>query len=207
MKANIFHIDKREVHIFMEDGGHATIHHNGEHMLTTYYQSRLENYDITNQTKEYIDSLDFTPCEEGKAYLHDWEEQDEITQEMIEDAVNWLNPHEVHLLNHLYWYIQLREFEKWKMMHSFMHDEPIKKWVNQYNFTNPFEDSWDALMPLVKKCANILGSFDYEDERRQKAEDIFYMDNMFSEFLDNDLNCIVLRCVEFIEWYNENAKR
>jgi hypothetical protein len=82
---------------------------------------------------------------------------------------------------------------------------PIK--LNSNTFDNNellFDKSWDWLMPVVKQIASIFGEWDYEDERRLKAEDIFYMDNMFAEFLQNDLEAIHTRCVEFITWYNEN---
>jgi hypothetical protein len=66
-----------------------------------------------------------------------------------------------------------------------------------------FHTSWDWLMPVVEKISSIFGEWDYEDERREEAEDIFYMDNMFSEFISADMDSIFSRCVQFIEWYNE----
>jgi len=70
-----------------------------------------------------------------------------------------------------------------------------------------YHSSWDWLMPVVKKISTIFGKWDYEDENRLKAEDIFYMDNMYSEFINNDIEAVLSRCVEFIKWYNnENNK-
>jgi hypothetical protein len=67
-----------------------------------------------------------------------------------------------------------------------------------------FHNSWDWLMQVVEKISKIFGQWDYEDPNRIKAEDIFYMDNMFSEFIDADIEAIYSRVVEFIKWYNEN---
>jgi hypothetical protein len=64
-----------------------------------------------------------------------------------------------------------------------------------------YHTSYDWLMPVVKKISSIFGKWDYEDERREKAEDIFYMDDMFSEFISCDIEAIYNRCIEFIEWY------
>lgn len=69
--------------------------------------------------------------------------------------------------------------------------------------TIQYHSSWDWLIPVVEKISKTFGEWDYEDERRLKAEEIFYMDNMFSEFLQNDINAVFGRVVQFIEWYNE----
>jgi hypothetical protein len=66
-----------------------------------------------------------------------------------------------------------------------------------------YHESWDWLMPVVEKVSSIFGEWDYDDERREKAEDIFYMDNMFSEFISSNIEAIYNRCIQFIEWYNE----
>lgn len=81
--AHVFILEDNEVDIIMSDGGHASIHHNGEHMLTTYYQSRL---DLS------IDNVDdmLTDLSNGKAYHNDWEGEDELSDEMIKDAIDWL---------------------------------------------------------------------------------------------------------------------
>lgn len=79
-----------EYTIVVEDGGVATLHHNGHHMLTTYYQDR-----ITEETSkdEIWDEL-----AEGKAYIKDWEGITEAPtkkelEEMVMDAVDWLVYH------------------------------------------------------------------------------------------------------------------
>ena len=107
--------------------------------------------------------------------------------------------------------------EENKLIAEFMgfkiQDNPNERFYNQY-FTEPngtwgsrieimhFDSSWDWLMPVVKKLTSIFSNLDYEE--REKAEDIFYIDNMFSEFLESDLKSIYERCIEFIKWYNEN---
>ena len=82
MKARIIYLDtsNTECDIFMSDGGVASIHHNGEHIITTYYQDRCDSED------EYI----WEKLSEGKVYCKDWEGEDKITDEMLEDAVQWL---------------------------------------------------------------------------------------------------------------------
>lgn len=92
-------------------------------------------------------------------------------------------------------------FQEWVMLHNFLYGSPVKKWITVDSYIDTF-DQWDNLIALVQKIAQTFGEWDYEDERRVKAEDIFYMDNMFSEFLQNDLDAIRVRCVEFVKWFN-----
>jgi len=66
-----------------------------------------------------------------------------------------------------------------------------------------YHKSWDWLMPVVRKCSDIGGMYDYDTPERDKFEDIFYMDNMFSEFLQMDIETIYIRVVEFIKQYNK----
>jgi len=73
---------EQEVDIFMSDGGAATLHWNQEHMLTTYYQSRVEDGENNPDVWDIL--------AEGKAYMKDWEGQHEYTDEMILDAICWL---------------------------------------------------------------------------------------------------------------------
>jgi hypothetical protein len=73
--------------IFISDGGNATIWHNGEHMVTQYYQSRLTEFNFDTCEN---DEHDWEELSEGKAYMKDWEKDQELTEEMITDAIGWL---------------------------------------------------------------------------------------------------------------------
>lgn len=71
-----------EASIILKDGGIATIHHNGNSLVTTYYQDRLKS-----RTVEIWDKLG-----EGKAYVKEWLEEDihYITNKVIDNALLWL---------------------------------------------------------------------------------------------------------------------
>ncbi len=84
MKAKVIFTSESEADIFISDGGVATLHHNGEHIITTYYQDRVVAEELNN------DESIWEKLSEGKAYIKDWEGRDIIDDEMIEDAVNWL---------------------------------------------------------------------------------------------------------------------
>jgi len=66
--------------VVTEDGGVATIHHNGDNYVTTYYQSRLTD---VNDPQELWQELG-----EGKTYSKDWIQFD--MPEMIYDILQWL---------------------------------------------------------------------------------------------------------------------
>jgi len=70
--------------IITEDGGVASLHHNGDHYITTYYQRNLNDCDLNN----YI----WDELSEDKTYMTDWD-GDPTTSEVITDALNWLAPH------------------------------------------------------------------------------------------------------------------
>jgi len=72
-------IEGEDTDIRVADGGVAYIYHNQEHLVTNYFHDRT--------TDEVIDWDKLT---EGKISLKDWEEQHEVTNEMIEDALAWL---------------------------------------------------------------------------------------------------------------------
>jgi hypothetical protein len=70
-----------EAEIRISDGGIATCRHNGDHMVSDYYQDRTESY-----TSE----IDWEELAKGKIYCEDWEYKQEVDQEIIEDALKWL---------------------------------------------------------------------------------------------------------------------
>src|SRR5210317_1694706 len=77
-KYKLIHVDE-DTYLRVDDGGIATFHHNGEHMLTEYYQDRCTSEEI-----------DWELLAEGKMYVKDWESKQEVDDEMIQDALNWL---------------------------------------------------------------------------------------------------------------------
>ena len=72
-----------EMMVIVQDGGIATCHHNGFHLLTEYYQDRIEKENVGSE--EFWDKL-----AEGKMYCHDWEEKQEWDEEVVKDMLNWL---------------------------------------------------------------------------------------------------------------------
>jgi len=73
---------KDEATIIMEDGGYATLHHNGEHIITTYYQNRVELFTFNYRMWNLLDS--------GIVYVKDWHTKQDIDSEAIQDALQWL---------------------------------------------------------------------------------------------------------------------
>lgn len=66
--------------IITEDGGIVSVHHNGENLVSTYYQTRLTDIrggDIWDELAE------------GKAYVKDWDEDTE-QDEIVRAALDWL---------------------------------------------------------------------------------------------------------------------
>ena len=86
MKEKIFYEiiteDRDDITIRTDDGGIATIHHNEEHFVTTYYQDRI----CTDC------EIDWEELAEGKVHHKDWNKphKKSIDKEMINDALNWL---------------------------------------------------------------------------------------------------------------------
>ncbi len=65
--------------------------------------------------------------------------------------------------------------------------------------------SWDWLMPVIHNCTKIIENYGYDSDERDYIEDeIFNLDNTLSEFLNNDIESVCARVVEFIKWYNQN---
>lgn len=71
---------RRAATIYTEDGGVASIYHNGELFITEYFQSRLT--EISQEEWDYIN--------DGKIYSKEWPHKSCIDEEMIEDALRWL---------------------------------------------------------------------------------------------------------------------
>jgi hypothetical protein len=70
-----------DIDIRTEDGGVATIRHNGERYLTEYYQTRDKGT-----------TIDWEKLAEGKMYCKEWDlNVTSISTPMIDDALAWLH--------------------------------------------------------------------------------------------------------------------
>ena len=96
-------------------------------------------------------------------------------------------------------------FEKYKMVHHFMYpNDPLKKWINETNFINTYENDWNVLMPVVEKIENL---------------DFFCMINKWTSIYKGSLGSnrtaiattegnskimnTYIAVTKFIKWYNE----
>ncbi len=75
--------DETEMMVIVQDGGIATCHHNGSHILAEYYQDRIEKENVGSE--EFWDIL-----AEGKMYCKDWEEKQTWDEEVVKDMLEWL---------------------------------------------------------------------------------------------------------------------
>lgn len=65
-----------------------------------------------------------------------------------------------------------------------------------------FDVDWNWLMYVIKRISNIRRDYEFGSEEEEKFEDIFHIDFVFSEFMNNDLENMYIRVIEFIKWYN-----
>lgn len=72
----------QDVTIVCQDGGIACLHSNGEHMIATLYQSRINPDTDFEAMFEYLG--------DGKAYIEDFG-GNVPTPQMITHCINWLN--------------------------------------------------------------------------------------------------------------------
>lgn len=103
--------DKTEMMVIVQDGGIATCHHNGSHIITEYYQDRIEKDNVGSE--EFWDILG-----EGKMYIKDWEEKQEWDEEVVQDMLNWL-------------YISTIEVAFVKCEIDFENDEEVRNFITE----------------------------------------------------------------------------
>lgn len=90
--------------ILSKDGGVATLHHNGEHIVATLYHNRISRYD--NSIWEQLS--------EGKVSIKDYVGKDDYTYRMIEDCCEWLRPDaKFYIPERVYKYEDLSAINKW----------------------------------------------------------------------------------------------
>lgn len=115
----------------------------------------------------------------------------------------------------------IAEFLGWEIYTRFHYlwGEEVKQYKNlqepYYNFNDgyiyvgheQFHNSWSWLIPVFSKCRKVVDSIgDFECEEYQKWEEIFDIDYTMSNFLNNEIDQIYKRCVEFIKYHNKNIK-
>lgn len=83
MKYRIIKTNDDIIDLIVEDGGVATLHHNGKHFVITCYQKRLTECDPT------ADSI-WDELAEGKVYVEEWEDRDPSEEEFESSALEWL---------------------------------------------------------------------------------------------------------------------
>ena len=81
MKYRIIEYSNTDFDLITEDGGVASIYHNGDNFISNYYQTRLTEIDENEDIWEQLG--------EGKVYCKDWSQEDN-KQSMINDALSWL---------------------------------------------------------------------------------------------------------------------
>lgn len=77
---------KKDIDVIARDGGVVTIDQPNEHIVSTYYQDRI-NPDFLLKNAEYTiwDVLGW-----GKAYTKDWVKEETVNQTILDDAMDWL---------------------------------------------------------------------------------------------------------------------
>lgn len=67
--------------------------------------------------------------------------------------------------------------------------------------------SWSYLMPVVEKCTELWEQYEFDtDERNLMEQEIWHFNNTLSDFLNNDIQAIYRRTIQFIKWYNNERR-
>ena len=83
VKYAVIPTDETEMMVIVQDGGIATCYHNGSHILTEYYQNRIEKDDVGSE--EFWDIL-----ADGNIFCKDWEDKQTWDEEIINNMLEWL---------------------------------------------------------------------------------------------------------------------
>ena len=78
--------------VITEDGGVVTMHHNDDHIISTYHGNRIEE----------VSPLMWEELYDGKQWLHDWKDKQEIDDEVVQDALEWLSPRDTDFVEQEY---------------------------------------------------------------------------------------------------------
>ncbi|MEY4572165.1 MAG: hypothetical protein RLZ10_1391 [Bacteroidota bacterium] len=100
-----------EMMVIVQDGGIATCHHNGNHIITEYYQDRIDRENVGKE--EFWDIL-----AEGKMYVNDWEDKQTWDDEVVQDILGWL-------------YCSTEEVEFVKCDLDFENNDAVKKFITE----------------------------------------------------------------------------
>jgi hypothetical protein len=83
VKFTVIPSDSTEMMVIIEDGSIATCYHNGSHILTEYYQNRIDKETIEDEN--FWDKL-----ADGNIYCKDWKNKQIWDNEIINDMLKWL---------------------------------------------------------------------------------------------------------------------
>jgi hypothetical protein len=107
-----------------------------------------------------------------------------------EDSVTYCCDHLVNISEVAHWESSIDDWTSW------LRADEMK-----------FHSSWDWLMPVFKKIWESIDQFQYDDEPYLYiTEEIFHPDYLLSDFINNNIEGVWNRCVEFIKWYNKSKE-
>ena len=87
----------------------------------------------------------------------------------------------------------LELFNDYKVVFGFMHPEvELKGWINEDNFTNIFDEDWNALMEVVSTIKDTMAG--------EHSDLINVIDDAL---MDCSKVGVYDAIVEFLKWYNE----
>jgi len=105
--------------------------------------------------------------------------------------------------------LELKEqFENYKLLHNFLYDDPLKKWINKTNFNNLFIKDWNELMKVVEKidtigASVIIGKF-FCEIKYKNLDNIKNFDVRMASKIK--ITAVYSAVIQFIKWYNYNLK-
>ena len=95
-----------------------------------------------------------------------------------------------------------------KLIASFMGDTKRNLELDPNVSGYHYHDSFDWLMPVVKKCSESFEHHQYDSEEYYHiTEEIFHPDYSLSEFMNADIEAVYNRVVTYIKWYNQNKEQ
>lgn len=115
-----------------------------------------------------------------------------------------------------------QKFEEYKIVHSFYYsDDPLKKWINETNFSNLFDSDWNEMMLLVDKIEALNnGGFevgihfgstiidqcrDSENGELHNPKTLFEITLSEGYCFDDKIGFTYEAAIQFIKWYTNQT--